>query len=128
MIRQALGALAKIGLAFVAGIIVSGLLLMALGLARQALAQEATPTYEAEPGQINRGFNYRPAARVVTEVESVNDPIYDPGYTEAYACQRNNEKLMAMLQMIVQEIIKDPVNGHFYEGAITTIHSMWCAS
>lgn len=128
MMAQAIGALIKIGLAFVIGIVVSGLLILLLGTMRQAWAQEATPVYEAHPGQIDAGFNYRSPATVTVDVESVNDPLYDPGYAAAYQCDRINDKLLAMITMISLEIAKDPVNGHFYKGAIETIHSMWCTN
>jgi hypothetical protein len=111
---------------FLVGTILCGLVFVAIGAAvSDAAADDTVVTREARLGEQDRSLSYKSPGTVDRIVIIYDDTVGVDGGT-SMDCSTWNRKLLAKVEMIARSIARDPVNGHFYEGALETIHSLWC--
>jgi len=89
----------------------------------EAMGQEVS-TRESTLGEQNRSLNYVAPSTITQEYIIYESPA--PIDTSEYDCAQTNRKLLAMVEMIAEQIARQPHTGHVYAQALTTIRGLWC--
>ena len=116
----------KVIVVFLFGAAVATFAWLALGFIGHAHgAETAVPTYPARLSEQKRGYNYESSAPIDGDKVIV---IYKDGKPQEIitTCDGINERLLAKVRMIAEQIAQRPENGYIYKGALETIHSLWC--
>lgn len=108
--------LLKMAAALVGGLIAGVVLLLLLGIAIKAVADDAVRP--ARLGEQDRSLDYKEPETITIYVQ-----VEDIGIA---SCKARNSELVATVQMIVDHMIARPESAHMWESALVSIHTMWC--